>query len=90
VAAQQIGQAVTSSMGLQSMGVTFNQSSTGGPSVGIGHYVGENTYVSASESAGGSGQKVSVQYFFLPWLSVTTSSAADGSHEIDLNLVKQY
>jgi translocation and assembly module TamB len=90
IAARQIGQAVSSSMGLQSMGVTLNDTSSGGPGVGIGHYLGENTYVSASESMGGSGQKVSVQYFFLPWLSVTTSSAADGSHEIDLNLVKQY
>jgi hypothetical protein len=53
--------------------------------------LGENTYVSASESVGGKGQKVSVQYFFLSWLSVTTtSSAADGSREIDLNLIKQY
>jgi translocation and assembly module TamB len=89
VAAQQIGQAVASSMGLQ--GLTVNSSSSGGPAVGIGRYIGENTYVSASEGVGsGSGQKVSVQYFFLPWLSVTTSSAADGSHEIDLNLIKQY
>ncbi len=92
VAAQQIGQAVASSMGLQGMGITFNQASSGGPGVGIGRYLGENTYVSASESVGGSGsgQKVSVQYFFLPWLSLTTSSAADGSHEIDLNVIKQY
>jgi autotransporter translocation and assembly factor TamB len=89
VAARQIGQAVASSMGLQ--GLTVNSSSSGGPAVGIGRYIGENTYVSASESVGsGSGQRVSVQYFFLPWLSLTTSSAADGSREIDLNLVKQY
>jgi translocation and assembly module TamB len=90
-AAQQIGQAVASSMGLQGMGVTLNSAGSS-PSLGIGHYLGENTYVSASQSLGGgsSGQKVSVQYFLLQWLSVTTSSAADGSHEIDLNLVKQY
>jgi len=31
-----------------------------------------------------------VQYFILRWLSITTTSASDGSHEIDLNLVKQY
>jgi autotransporter translocation and assembly factor TamB len=90
VAAQQIGQAVASSMGLQGMGVTFNQTSSGNPAVGIGRYAGENTYISASQSVGGKGQKVSVQYFFLPWLSITTSSAADGSREIDLNLIKQY
>jgi autotransporter translocation and assembly factor TamB len=91
VAAQQIGQAVASSMGLQGMGVTFNNLSSSGPAVGIGRYLGENTYVSASQSIGGSGgQKLSVQYFLLRWLSVSTSSSADGSHEIDLNVVKQY
>ena len=91
VAASQIGQAVASSMGLQSMGVTLNDVSSSSPSVGVGHYLGENTYVSASQPIGGSsGQKLSVQYYLLRWLSVTTSSAADGSHEIDLNLVKQY
>ena len=90
-AAQQIGQAVASSMGLQSMGVTLNDTSSSGPSLGVGHYLGENTYVSVSQPIGGSGgQKLSVQYFLLRWLSVTTSSAADGSHEIDVNLVKQY
>jgi autotransporter translocation and assembly factor TamB len=91
-AARQIGQAVASSMGLQSMGIALNDvSSSSGPSMSIGHYLGENTYVSASQPIGGSsGQKLSVQYFLLRWLSITTSSAADGSHEIDLNLVKQY
>ncbi len=91
IAAQQLGQAVASSMGLQQLGITLSQASSGGPALGIGRYLGENTYVSASQSIGGSrGQKISIQYFLLPWLSITTSSAADGSHEIDLNLVKQY
>jgi autotransporter translocation and assembly factor TamB len=91
VAAQEVGQAVASSMGLQNMGITLNQVGSSGPAVGIGHYLGENTYVSASQPIGGSGgQTVSVQYFLLRWLSITTSTAADGSHEIDLNLVKEY
>jgi translocation and assembly module TamB len=90
-AAQQIGQAVANSMGLQNAGVTFNNTGSSGPSASIGHYLGENTYVSASQPIGGSGrQTLSVQYFLLRWLSVTTSSAADGSHEIDLNLIKEY
>jgi len=91
VAARQIGQAVATSLGLQSMGLTVNDSGSNGRSVGIGRYLGENTYVSASQPVGGgSGRIVSVQYFLLSWLSITTSSAADGSHEIDLNVVKQY
>jgi autotransporter translocation and assembly factor TamB len=90
-AAQQIGQAVTSSMGLQGTGIALNDVSSSGPSVGFSHYLGENTYVSASQPIGGSGgQRLSVQYFILRWLSITTTSASDGSHEIDLNLVKQY
>jgi autotransporter translocation and assembly factor TamB len=91
VAAHQIGQAVASSMGLQRMGITLNDTASGIPSVGVGHYLGENTYVSASQPIGRrGGQKLSVQYFLLRWLSITTSSSADGSHEIDLNLIKQY
>jgi translocation and assembly module TamB len=91
VAAKQIGQAVASSMGLQSAGLQFNDTSTTGPSVGVGHYLGENAYVSASQPVGGTtGRQVSVQYFLMRWLSVTTSTSADGSHEIDLNLVKNY
>jgi hypothetical protein len=59
--------------------------------VGVGHYLGENAYVSASQPVGGTtGRQVSVQYFLMRWLSVTTSTSADGSHEIDLNLVKNY
>jgi len=53
--------------------------------------MGENTYVSASQSVGGgTGRKVSVQYFLTRWLSVTTSSSSDGSREINLSLIKQY
>jgi translocation and assembly module TamB len=91
VAARQIGQAVATSLGLQSMGLTVNDAGSSGRSVGIGRYLGENTYVSVSQPVGGgSGRIVSVQYFLLSWLSITTRSAADGSHEIDLNVVKQY
>ncbi len=89
--AHQIGQAVANSMGLQSMGIELNDVSSTGPAVGAGHYLGQNTYVSASQPVGGTtGQKVSIQYFLMRWLSITTSTASDGSHEIDLNLVKQY
>ncbi|MBV8771798.1 MAG: translocation/assembly module TamB domain-containing protein, partial [Deltaproteobacteria bacterium] len=98
VAVSQIGEAVASSLGLQSLGIELNDVSTSGGSMGFGHYLGQNTYVSASSSvgsgssptAGSSGQKISVQYFILRWLSVTTSTDSDGSHEIDLNIVKQY
>jgi autotransporter translocation and assembly factor TamB len=91
VAARQVGQAVASSLGLQSIGIQLNDSSSSGPSVGLGHYVGENTYVSASQPVGGgTGRKLSVQYFLTRWLSITSTSSSDGSREIDLGLVKNY
>jgi translocation and assembly module TamB len=97
-AASQIGQAVASSMGLQSLGLELSGLGTSGGSVGIGHYLGENTYVSASQAIGSGPTSatspnvtnVSVQYFITHWLSITTKTASDGSHEIDLNLIKQY
>ena len=90
VAAQEIGQTVLSSMGLQQMGITLNQMGSGGTALGIGRYLGENIYVSTSRPVGSGGQMVSVQYFIRRWLSVTTSTATDGSHQIDLSLLKQY
>lgn len=97
-AASQIGQAVASSMGLQSLGLQLSDIGTSGGSVGIGHYLGENTYVSASQTIGAGATSaaspnvanVSVQYFITHWLSITTKTASDGSHEIDLSIIKQY
>jgi autotransporter translocation and assembly factor TamB len=88
VAAQQFGRAVASAMGLQRLGITLENVGSGG-TVGISRYLGENAYVSASPLAGGGG-KFSLQYFLLPWVSITTSAGADGSPGIELNLVKQY
>ncbi|HJU29010.1 MAG TPA: hypothetical protein VJ718_07565, partial [Candidatus Binataceae bacterium] len=69
-----------------------------GGAVGIGHYLGQNTYVSASQTIGTTSAagtaanvtNVSVQYFITHWLSITTKTASDGSHEIDLSIIKQY
>jgi autotransporter translocation and assembly factor TamB len=90
-AAAKVGQAIAESLGLESLGVQLSDISTAGGALGFGRYLGENTYVSASQEVGGAqGHKVSVQYFITHWLSVTTTSASDGSHEIDLKLTKQF
>jgi translocation and assembly module TamB len=86
-AASTIGQALSSSLGLEDLGVDFN-GSAGSGGVGFGRYLGHNTYLSASQST--TGRKVSIQYYVRRWLSLTTSTNSDGSSEIFVNLTKQY
>jgi TamB, inner membrane protein subunit of TAM complex/AsmA family len=85
-AASTIGQSLASSLGLGELGIDVNSSSGNG--VGVGRYIGKNTYLSASQST--TGRKVSIQYYIKRWISITTSTNADGSSEIFLNLIKQY
>jgi translocation and assembly module TamB len=86
-AASTIGQALSSSLGLEDLGVDLN-GSAGDGGVGFGRYLGHNTYLSASQST--TGRKVSIQYYVRRWLSLTTSTNSDGSSEIFVNLTKQY
>ena len=86
-AASTIGQALSSSLGLEDLGIDLN-GSAGNGGVGFGRYLGRNTYLSASQST--TGRKVSIQYYVRRWLSLTTSTNADGSSEIFLNLTRQY
>jgi autotransporter translocation and assembly factor TamB len=85
-AASTIGQSLATSLGLENLGVDVNTSSGNG--VGIGRYIGKNTYLSASQST--TGRKVSIQYYVRRWVSITTSTDSDGSSEIFLNLITQY
>jgi hypothetical protein len=85
-AASTIGRSLASSLGLGALGIDVNSASGNG--VGVGRYIGKNTYLSASQST--TGRKVSLQYYIKRWISITTSTNADGSSEIFLNLIKQY
>jgi autotransporter translocation and assembly factor TamB len=84
------GQAISQSLGLESLGVSVS-----GQSVGLGRYLNENTYVSVSPNlvSNGSGvpsQVASIQYFLRRWLTITTATMSDGSRQVFLNLTKQY
>jgi autotransporter translocation and assembly factor TamB len=84
------GQALAQSLGLESLGVNVT-----GQSVGVGHYIGENTYVSVSPNFGANtsstpSQVASIQYYLQRWLSITTATMSDGSRQIFLNVSKRY
>jgi len=84
------GQALSESLGLASLGVNVN-----GESVGLGHYLNQNTYVSVSPSLGSNGSKIpsqvaSIQYFLRRWLTITTATMSDGSRQVLLNVNKRY
>jgi autotransporter translocation and assembly factor TamB len=90
MAAGAAGQALSESLGLASLGVNVN-----GQSVGLGHYLNENTYVSVSPSLGANGSKIpsqvaSIQYFLRRWLMITTATMSDGSRQVLLNVNKRY
>jgi autotransporter translocation and assembly factor TamB len=90
MAAGAAGQALSESLGLASLGVNVN-----GQSVGLGHYLNENTYVSVSPSLGANGSKIpsqvaSIQYFLRRWLTITTATMSDGSRQVFLNVNKRY
>ena len=84
------GQALSQSLGLQSLGIDVN-----GESVGLGHYIGENTYVSVSPNLGANttttpSQVASIQYFLRRWLTITTATMSDGSRQVFVNVNKKY
>ncbi len=84
------GQALSESLGLASLGVSVS-----GESIGLGHYLNENTYVSVSPNLGGNpsatpSQVASIQYFLRRWLTITTATMSDGSRQVFLNVKKRY
>jgi translocation and assembly module TamB len=84
------GRALSESLGLASLGVNVN-----GESVGLGHYLNENTYVSVSPNLATNASKTpvqvaSIQYFLRRWLTITTATMSDGSRQVLLNVNKRY
>jgi translocation and assembly module TamB len=90
LAAGAAGRALSESLGLASLGVNVN-----GESVGLGHYLNENTYVSISPNLAANASKTpaqvaSIQYFLRRWLTITTATMSDGSRQVFLNVNKRY
>ena len=90
MAAGAAGQAFSEALGLASLGVDVN-----GESVGLGHYLNENTYVSVSPNLGANASKTpsqvaSIQYFLRRWLTITTATMSDGSRQVFLKVTKRY
>src|SRR5229473_3518516 len=90
LAAGAAGRALSESLGLASLGVNVS-----GQSVGLGHYLSENTYVSVSPNLAASASKTpaqvaSIQYFLRRWLTITTATMSDGSRQVFLNVNKRY
>ena len=84
------GEALSESLGLSSLGVSVS-----GQSVGLGHYLNENTYISFSPSFGATGSQTpspvaSIQYFLWRWLALTTATMSDGSSQVFLNVNKRF
>ena len=90
MAAGAAGQAFSEALGFASLGVDVN-----GESVGLGHYLNENTYVSVSPNLGANASKTpsqvaSIQYFLRRWLTITTATMSDGSRQVFLKVTKRY
>jgi hypothetical protein len=94
-AAATIGKEISQSLGLESLGFDLSGVGAGGNEVGFGRYVTQDVYVSASQDVSGGingtpARKVTVQYYLMRWLSISTSNLSDGSSEISIGLNKQY
>ena len=90
IASGAAGEALSESLGLSSLGVSVS-----GDSVGFGHYINENTYLSISPRLGTTATQppakvASIQYFLRRWLTVTTSTMSDGSSQVFLEVKKRY
>lgn len=88
VATSQIGKAAAQALGLQDLGVT---TSAGG--VGVGHYIGNNVYVSGSQATtSGQGQQGSVSLYLTPDLRLDTSASTNAQvgNQIELKWHKEY
>ena len=84
-AASVLGQAVSESLGLESLGIELRDVDYTGGRVGIGRYVTENTYVSVTQQIGEEhGRQVEVEYFLTPNWKIVTSTDSLGTSGVDV------
>ena len=86
-AASQLGKAVAQALGLETLGV--NVAPGGG--LGLGTYLTQNVYVSASQETGGTyGHRASLGYYITPHLELETSASTTQGNQITLEWSKEY
>ena len=86
-AASQLGKAVAQALGLETLGI--NVAPGGG--LGLGTYLMQNVYVSASQEAGGTyGHRASLGYYITPHLELETSASTTQGNQITLEWSKDY
>jgi translocation and assembly module TamB len=86
-AAAQLGRAVTNALGLESLGVDISD----GSQVRFGHYVGRQTYVSASQQVSGEyGREFKIEYQLTPQIKVDATTTISGNSGVDIIWHKRY
>jgi translocation and assembly module TamB len=81
-AASQVSQQVSQALGLEEMGIELKQSGSG---VGVGSYLGQNTYASFSQDfSQQGGQRVDLQHYVTRHLEVDTNTTARGDRGADV------
>jgi autotransporter translocation and assembly factor TamB len=90
-AANRIGESVAQALGLEELGLSIQEMDLSSGRVGIGGYIGANTYVSTSQDMSGKGgREVSVEYHLNREWKVTTGTSADGNNTAGVIWHKQY
>jgi len=81
-AASQVSRQVSQALGLDEMGIELRQSGKG---VGVGSYLGQNTYASFSQDLGQQGgQRVDLEHYVTRHLEVDTDTTARGDRGADI------
>ena len=87
--AAKIASSVATALGLDSLGIDIREVSSG--QVGIGRYIGNRTYVSASQQLSGEhGNEVSLEYKIARDWKIGTSATSTGESGIDIIWHKRY
>jgi translocation and assembly module TamB len=87
MAASKAGRAIADALGLEDVGVTTTE--TGG--VGVGRYVTQNIYVSASqETVDPRNRRGTVSYYLTPEININTSTSTGKGNQIELQWHKDY
>src|SRR6185437_9248421 len=81
-AASQVAQQVSQALGLEEMGIELRQTGSG---VGVGSYLGQNTYASFSQDfSQQGGQRVDLEHYLTRHLEVDTDTTSRGDRGADI------